>query len=116
MVKLGYIPDVLDIVWLDFEPSKGREMAKVRPAIVISPKYYNERAELILACPITSVSKGYPYEISISIPKVSGVIMADQIRSVSWRERKIRFITKAPPQLLEEVRAMLDTLIGNHGI
>jgi mRNA interferase MazF len=106
----------LDIVWLDFEPSRGREMSKVRPAIVISPKYYNERAELILACPITSVSKGYPYEISISIPKVSGVIMADQVRSVSWCDRKVRFITKAPPEFLEEVRAMLNTLIAKHGI
>jgi mRNA interferase MazF len=116
MVVRKYIPDRLDIVWLDFEPSQGREMSKVRPALVVSPKYYNERAELMLACPITSISKGYPFEVPIHTPKVKGVVVADQIRSVSWSGRKVKFIAKAPPGLLDDVREKINTLMTVYGV
>lgn len=114
MVVRKYVPDTLDVVWLDFEPSKGREMAKVRPALVLSPKQYNERAELILVCPITSASKGYPFEVSINTSKISGVILADQIRSVSWGARNVRFIDKASVKVLEEIKVKLNTLLTIH--
>lgn len=31
-----YIPDKGDIVWLDFEPSAGKEITKRRPTFIIS--------------------------------------------------------------------------------
>ena len=114
MVARKYVPDTLDIVWLDFEPAKGREMAKVRPAFVLSPKKYNERAELILVCPITSASKEYPFEVSINTSKISGVILADQIRSVSWPARNVRFIDKASVKVLEEIKVKLNPLLAIH--
>jgi mRNA interferase MazF len=56
--KHFYIPDVGDIVIIDFNPQVGREQAKRRPAICISPKEYNEKSQLAIFCPITSKKKG----------------------------------------------------------
>ena len=59
MVK--YIPDRGDIVWLNFEPQKGNEITKTRPALVISPKKYNAKTNLAVFMPLTSHVKGYPF-------------------------------------------------------
>ncbi|MBP7654730.1 type II toxin-antitoxin system PemK/MazF family toxin, partial [Candidatus Dependentiae bacterium] len=60
-----YIPTRGDIVWLDFDPQTGHEQAGHRPALVISPKEYNEKVGLALFCPITSQTKKYPFEVVI---------------------------------------------------
>ena len=60
MVVKNYVPDAGDVVWVDFTPQAGHEQAGRRPAIVLSPRLYNEKAGLAVLCPITSHAKGYP--------------------------------------------------------
>lgn len=91
MVKT-YIPDKGGIVWINFNPTKGSEQKGKRPAIVVSPKSYNSASGLVLLCPITSQSKGYPFEVSIDTKNISGVALTDQIRSIDWRERKVKYV------------------------
>ncbi|MBD2441601.1 endoribonuclease MazF [Nostoc sp. FACHB-110] len=107
-----YIPQQGDIVWIDFTPQVGREQAGRRPAIIVSPFKYNRRVGLTLVCPITTKVKGYPFEVAL--PEglvVSGVILADQIKSFDWRERNAEFLCKAPPEVTIQVITMLRTLI-----
>lgn len=111
MVEKEYIPDRGDLVWVDFNPTKEKEQAKVRPAIIVSPKAYNQKVGLAIACPITSVSKNYPFEVAVSDKKVSGVILSDHARSLDWRERNTKFIAKAKPSILREVQEKLLLLI-----
>ena len=90
MVK-EYIPDRGDIVWINFNPTRGSEQKGKRPAIVISPKSYNSVSGLVLLCPITSQTKGYPFEVNVKTKDISGVILTDQIRNIDWKERKIKY-------------------------
>ncbi|WP_261764503.1 type II toxin-antitoxin system PemK/MazF family toxin [Staphylococcus pasteuri] len=53
------------LVYIDFEPSKGSEMQKRRPAIVMSRDAYNLSSNLIIVCPITLTTKERPYFVSI---------------------------------------------------
>ena len=79
---------------------------------MLSRRAYNERAGLCVACPITSRVKGYPFEVAI--PRghgVSGVVLADQARSLSWSERNADLIDRAGANLLAEVREKIATLI-----
>jgi mRNA interferase MazF len=110
MVK-QYIPDRGDLVWLDFEPTKGREQKGVRPAFVVSPKVYNAKVGLALVCPITSQVKGYPFEVSCGDAKIEGVILADHIRSVDWKARHAKFIDTAAPVVAQEVEERLLSLV-----
>jgi len=102
-VKTEYIPDKGDIVWLDFNPQVGHEQAGKRPAIVISPKKYNSKVGLALFQPITSKQKGYPFEVLLpnDLP-ISGVILSDQIKSLDWKIRRIKYICTVSPEYLQE--------------
>jgi mRNA interferase MazF len=113
MVKRGYVPDAGDLVWLTFDPQAGHEQRGRRPALVLSPKAYNGRAGLALACPVTSQVKGYPFETPMPDDgAVRGVILADQLKSVDWRERRAEFAGKAPEDVLTDVRERLRPLLG----
>jgi len=106
-------PERGDFIWIDFTPQAGHEQGGRRPALVLSPAFYNSAARLCLCCPITSKSKGYPFEIQIpeGLP-VSGVILADQVRSFDWSIREFETISAAPSDLLqatlEKVKTLLD--------
>lgn len=104
MVKTRYIPDRGDVVWIDFDPQKGHEQANRRPAVVLSSQSYNERSSLLLACPITSKIKGYPFEVKIGDRKITGAILTNQIRSFDWRVRRAKIIQRIQPKLLIEIR------------
>lgn len=111
MVKAMYVPERGDLVWLDFSPQTGHEQRGKRPAIVLSPKTYNEKVGLGLFCPITSKEKGYPFEVKIKSKKLDGVVIADQVKSLDWKVRNIAFIEKAGLQELEEVQEKLKLLL-----
>jgi mRNA interferase MazF len=83
-----------------------------RPALVLSPGFYNSASGLVVMCPITSRVKGYPFEVRIpeELP-VHGVILADQIKSLDWQERKADFVCTVPGAILRQVRATLDRLL-----
>jgi mRNA interferase MazF len=109
----GYVPDTGDLVWLDFDPHAGREQAGRRPAVVLSPSAYNQKASLVVACPITSHIKGYPFEVAL--PKglpVAGVILADHVKSLDWRARHAEKASKVSKKVLEEIRDRLGALLG----
>ena len=100
----NYVPDQGDLVWLDFDPQAGHEQAGRRPALVLSPKSYNQATKLILCCPVTSRVKGYPFEVVIlGSPKISGVVLSDQIRSLDWVARNAQFIDRVQTAVLSEV-------------
>lgn len=109
MVK--YIPQRGDIVWLEFDPQKGNEIQKTRPALVISPHAYNLKTGLALFMPITSQIKGYPFEILIEFEQIKGAILCDQIRSLDWKARNTKFITQLPLIMVEDALAKLHVLL-----
>lgn len=113
MVARPYIPDAGDLVWLDFSPQSGREQAGRRPGVVLSPSAYNRKAGLSVVCPVTSQVKGYPFEVLVprGLP-ISGVILADHLRSVDWRQRRAEKAGKLPDHTLEEVREKIAALLG----
>ena len=85
---MAYVSDRGDAIWLNFTPQAGHEQAGHRPALVLSPRSYSRKAGLALLCPITSQEKGYPFEVPLSeADEVHGVVLADQVKSLDWRER-----------------------------
>ena len=111
MVKEKYIPERGDIIWLNFNPSSGHEQKGKRPAIVISPKGYNEKVGLGLFCPITSKTKNYPFEVKIENEKITGVVLTDQIKSLDWKTREIEFIAKETSEKINEIVDKISVLI-----
>ena len=113
MVKSSYIPERGDIVWASFSKKEGHEQRGRRPALVLSPKFYNERSELALVCPITSQEKAYTFEVPLREGNTSGVVLADQVQSIDWQARHIKFITKIRNETLKEAQRKLFLLIAS---
>jgi mRNA interferase MazF len=100
---VAYTPKRGDIVWLEFNPLKGKEIQKTRPAIVISPYEYNKKTGLALFMPITSQVKGYPFECVLENTEIQGAVLCDQVRSLDWKARQARFITAVAAEQWNEV-------------
>ena len=109
-----YVPDRGDVVWLDFTPQAGREQSGRRPALVLSPASYNRKSSLMICCPVTSQVKGYPFEVSVVGPMtsgVTGVVLADHVRSLDWRARSAVKFGFVDPQVTLDVGAMVKLLM-----
>ncbi len=105
MVSARYVPHRGDVVWIDFDPQAGHEQAGRRPALILSDKKYNARSSLVVLCPITSQLKPYPFVVALPptlLPKAS-YVLADQVKSLDWRQRNASFIIKAPTNAVDEV-------------
>lgn len=117
MVKaVRYVPKRGDIIWISFTPQAGHEQRGRRPAIVVSPAAYNGKVGLALLCPITSQVKGYPFEAPLpSGFPVSGVVLADQVKSLDWRARRAAFLCALPSAVIEDVLKKLLPLVQPEG-
>lgn len=106
-------PDEGDIVWLNFDPQSGKEQAGKRPALVLSPKIYNEKVGLMVVCPITSRAKGFPFEVPLTHDlKTQGVILSDHLKSVDWNSRQASVVERVSDDVLTEVRAKVKALLS----
>jgi len=109
-----YIPGRGDAVWITLNPQAGHEQAGRRPGLVLSPSAYNGKVGLAILCPITTQVKGYPFEVAIpSGSKLTGVVLADQVKNLDWRVRKAEFICKVPRKTTDEVLQKLGTLLSD---
>ena len=105
-------PDRGDVVWITLNPQAGQEQAGRRPSLVVSPLSYNGKVGLAVLCPITSQVKGYPFEVLIPPGlKVSGAVLADQVKSLDWRARRSEFLCRLPRRTTVEVLEKLGALI-----
>lgn len=106
----AYIPQRGDLVWLDFSPQAGHEQRGRRPALVLSPITYN-RIGLLLACPITSRVKGYPFEVPLDVGGLRGAVLADHVKNQDWRARHAQLIAKAPPDVVRATQHIVAALL-----
>lgn len=107
-----YIPEREDIIWLDFEPTKGKEIGKYQPAFVLSSKAYHQQTGLLICCPISTSIRGGLTEVPLNNLDNPSVVAASLVQTLSWRERKAKFITKAEQGTLAAVLQRLLPLIG----
>lgn len=102
-----YVPDVGDIVWRHFSPHAGQH----RPALVLSSARYNALTGLMVCCPMTTKARGYPFEVPIKSIR-GGVVLADAVKNLDWRERRAQRKGRATPAELADVRAKLRALLA----
>jgi mRNA interferase MazF len=106
-----YVPKRGDIIWLNFNPQAGHEQAGNRPAIVLTPEEYNRKTDLLIACPITSKTKGYPFEVRLVGKKINGAVLSDQVKNLDWKVGNAQLIEQAPAETIIEVQEKLTLLI-----
>jgi mRNA interferase MazF len=84
------LPEVGDVVRLEFEPQAGHEQAGHRPALVVSPALYNGKAGLMVCCPLSTRIKGYPFEVPTRLEGQDCVVLSDQVKSLDLKVRRAK--------------------------
>ena len=111
-MKKRYCPERGDLIWLEFTPQAGHEQAGRRPAVVLSPRAYNEKAGLAVVVSITSQRRGYPFEVEVPVGlSVQGVILSDQVRSLDWHERKADYVCQVGEECVRQVCKRVSALL-----
>lgn len=108
-----YIPEREDIIWLDFEPTKGGEIGKYRPALVLSDKQYNKKFKVLICCPISTSIRNNKIEVPITNLEQPSVVASNLVQTLSFTYRNAKFITKAEKGIYEEVLIRLLPLIAS---
>jgi mRNA interferase MazF len=113
MTARRYLPAAGDLIWTDFAPTRGREQAGRRPALVVSSAVFTRYTGLAVVCPITSRVR--PFPTSVVLPPglpIGGEILTSHIRSIDTVARPIRYAGRAvPPEIAQLVRAKLGAFI-----
>lgn len=107
-----FVPSAGDIIWMDFDPQKGHEQAKRRPALVLTEQSYSRASGLVVVCPLTSKRKPYPFALPVDVDKIEGAVLVDQLKSMDWAARRATFHSKADAALLKKVRGYVGVLLG----
>lgn len=108
-----YIPDVGHLVWITLDPQVGREQAGRRPFLVLSPRAYNAKTSLMVGVPVTSKRKQYPFQVELPPGGlITGVAMADQLKSFDWRARRVEHAEVADRTTIRDVRSLISTLLN----
>ena len=110
-MKVSFVPDVGDILWMSVSPTSGHEQSGHRPVLTLTPAAYNAKRGLLICCPITSRIGGYPFEVAVDTEGISGVVIADQVKSVDWQARGARLAGRVSVEVTLEVRAKLGALL-----
>lgn len=110
---MQYVPEKGDIIWLDFNPSSGKEIIKHRPAYVISPKMFNKHVGMAVVAPITSTVRGIKLEVVLpETLKTKGSILVYQMKSLDFSQRKAKFIEHATNEIVEDVHQIVSLILN----
>lgn len=90
------------IYWINLDPTRGSEINKTRPGVVISPDVSNKFLSTVIIAPLTSTIKNFPMRFEVSLNGKKGQVALDQIRSID----KVRLLNKAGSLNSKEIKTL----------
>ena len=95
-----------DVVLVQLDPTRGSEIRKTRPCVVISPDELNAALRTVIVAPMTTGGQAYPWRVPVTFQRKAGRIAVDQIRTVDG-ERLIRRVGGLDAQTGQQLLGML---------
>ncbi len=98
-----------DVFLVNLNPTRGDEIQKTRPCVVVSPDDLNAYLRTFIVAPLTTGAHAYPFRVSCRFHGRAGFVVIDQIRTVD-QERLVRRLGKLSPSILRRVLAVLQEM------
>lgn len=100
-----------DVFLVSLSPTRGREIRKTRPCVVVSPDELNAHIQTFIVAPLTTGSQAYPFRVPCRFGGKVGHIILDQIRAVD-QERLVRCLGQLPAGTLGRALAVLQEMFA----
>ncbi len=100
-----------EIHLISLDPTRGSEIRKTRPCVIVSPDELNLHLRTVIVAPMTSAGQPYPFRVSCKFENKQGYVVLDQLRTVD-RERLVRRLGKLPGPTFEKVLSLLQEMFA----
>jgi mRNA interferase MazF len=107
---MGMVIHQYEVYLVDLDPTKGSEIQKTRPCLVISPDEMNTTIRTVIIAPMTTKSHSYPTRVELNFQNRSGWIVLDQIRTVD-KERLLKRLGKIEASAIERTKAVIKEML-----
>ncbi len=100
-----------DVILVELNPTRGSEIRKTRPCLVVSPDELNAHVRTHIVAPLTTGGHAYPFRIPCRFQGKSGHVVLDQIRTID-RERVVRRLGRVNVATLSAALAVLQDMFA----
>jgi mRNA interferase MazF len=100
-----------DIFLVSLNPTRGSEIRKTRPCVVVSPDELNAHLRTFIVAPLTTGGHTYPFRVRCRFDDKDGHVVADQLRAVD-RERLIKHLGVLDEDTLVKVLSVLQAMFA----
>ena len=95
-------PERYDVWLVSLDPTKGAEIRKTRPCVVVSPNEMNRNIRTVIVAPMTSAIRAYPTRVAVTFEGKHGEIALDQLRTVD-KSRLLRRLGALPKPAVQRL-------------
>lgn len=100
-----------DIILVNLDPTKGSEIAKIRPCLIVSPFSMNNALNTVIIIPFTTTNKAYPTRITTNLNNKQGALCFDQIKTID-KSRVIKRIGTLDQAIREQANTLLQIMFS----
>ena len=100
-----------DVFLVALNPTRGQEISKTRPCVIVSPDELNAHMGTFIVAPLTTGGHPYPFRVGCRFQGKDGLIVPDQLRTVD-RERLVTHLGILPQDTLSEVLDVLQAMFA----
>ncbi|MCA1754854.1 MAG: type II toxin-antitoxin system PemK/MazF family toxin [Spirochaeta sp.] len=107
---MGMVVNQYEVFLIDLDPTRGYEIQKTRPCLVVSPNEMNRTIGTVIVAPMTTKSRDYPTRVSLRFQRKQGWIVLDQIRTVD-KARLVKKLGRIANPEIERVKEILREML-----
>ena len=100
-----------EVYLVELDPTRGTELKKTRPCVVVSPDELNQALRTTIIAPLTSASHPFPFRVPCRFLGKEGQIVTDQLRTVD-RARLVRHLGRLPSSTTARLLAVLQEMFA----
>ena len=100
-----------DVYLVQLDPTRGSEIRKTRPCLIISPDELNDHLRTVIVAPMTTGGQAYPWRVQCRFQGRTGFVATDQLRTVDI-ERLARRLGRLAPNSVAAVLTILQEMFA----
>jgi mRNA interferase MazF len=100
-----------EVYLVNLDPTIGKEIKKIRPAVIVSPDEMNETLSTIIIAPMTTTIRAWPTRVKIKFQGKEGEVALDQIRTID-EERIVKKLGKVSAETQVKITKVLQEMFS----